>query len=86
MLAAQLPGQSRCSIHDDPDALWDDSTRLLRALDYQLREMAWSMSDKRSRGPEPKPAPTPSEARARADRARRSASRRDEVRKRIGLG
>ena len=64
-LLTQLPKTSRIASKRNPDNEWDEQTRILAHLEYDVRRLAWSMTkDAQHRRNEPKPLPSPSERQA----------------------
>lgn len=70
ILFAQLPAASRCGRRLDPDAGWDDRTRLLHAIEHDVRAGFYMFSeDAKKKRNRPKPLQTPGE---RAENRRRA--------------
>lgn len=68
-LLAQLPSTSRLRVKWDPDAAWDEQTRILAHIEYSLRMLRWSFTkDARMGKNKPKPLPSPGERKARRER------------------
>lgn len=44
-LFSQLPSRSRVACRLDPDNLWDDKTRLLALIEYDIRSFQWSFTE-----------------------------------------
>lgn len=65
-LMAQLPAGSRVRRSADPDSAWDEATRMLWHIEYDLRCVLWTVGG--GKGRRPRPLPTPGERR-RNDRA-----------------
>ena len=84
-LAAQLPRDARVRVADNLDAAWSDETLILWQLEYDMRMLQWSMSDKKSRGAKPKPIESPSQRESRAERLRDALSKRQQARKILGM-
>ncbi len=62
VLFSQLPARSRCARRLDPDALWDDTARLLHQLEFDVRNGFWMFSkDAPKRRNKPRPIQTPGE-------------------------
>lgn len=61
VLTAQLPSDSRTAITQHPENAWDESTYLLRQIDYVLRMTTWALAGGDKSGPKPEPVYAPAE-------------------------
>lgn len=60
LLARQLPRESRFARIANAAAEWGDAERLLHAIEYDLRVLAWQATEDGIKGRKPpKPLPTP---------------------------
>ena len=86
VLYSQLPARSRVSVRLEPDNLWDDKTRLLDMIEYELRCFHYGFTeDARKRVNAPQRIMSPGE-RARNERRRASAlAAKDEISSAFGL-
>lgn len=86
VLYSQLPARSRVSVRLEPDNLWDDKTRLLDMIEYELRCFHYGFTeDARKRVNAPQRIMSPGE-RARNERRRASAlAAKDEISSAFGI-
>lgn len=68
-LCVQLPDTARLHRAQNPDAAWDEQTRILAHIEYALRMLLWSKTKDAQYGRnKPKPLPTPKERAGRRER------------------
>lgn len=72
-LAARLPQGSRVIKKLNPRALWSDEAYLLHAIEFDLRSIAYGLSD--GKGDKPKPIRTPEEVRTTINKMKNSRAR-----------
>ncbi len=75
-LLVQLPPKARLACLEDPDNAWDEQTRLLWLIEYEMRILIRSLSGK---GKNPEPIKTPSENKKNSDALASAERAREEV-------
>lgn len=69
VLLDQLPSDSRVRVKRDPNAEWNEQTRILAHIEYSLRLLLWSRTKDAQYGKnKPKPLPSPGERAERRER------------------
>lgn len=87
LLYSGLPARSRTGRLVDPDNAWGDAERLLRAIEYDVRQGFYMFTeDAKKRANRPRPLRSPGEAAGAAARAERAEAARGEIDEAFGMG
>lgn len=85
-LWANLPRESRAVARRSPDARWSDAEWMLWALEYDVRSLAWRLSEDGRKGRNmPRPLDTPGQVADARRKAERALSSRDEIDRMLGM-
>lgn len=87
MLYSALPLNARCIRKHSPAAEWSTTDYLLWTIEFNIRQLMWSMLDKKARAANrpPKPLPTPSERAEKFEKARRAEENKKRINEILGM-
>lgn len=85
-LWAYLPRDSRTAARRAPDALWGEAEWMLWAIEFNVRKLAWMLSEDGGKGRNrPNPLETPGQAADARRRAESALSARCEIDRILGM-
>lgn len=87
MLYSALPQGARCISKHAPAAEWNTTDYLLWTIEFDIRQLMWSMLDKKARAGNrpPKPLPTPSERAEKFEKAKRAEENKQRINQILGM-
>lgn len=87
MLHSALPRESQCVQKHEPAAQWSITDYLLWTIEFEIRQLQWSMVDKKGRrgATPPKPLPTPKMRAENIKRKTNAEQAKERIKQIIGL-